>query len=85
MRVDPAALRSFALHVLEDTAATGNERPRRTWSIRLALAYLASHAADRSPFDSFCGALANDNAIGRNATLVASLNAIYRLCGVVRP
>lgn len=85
MRVDPFTLRAFSLRVLEDAIAVGAVRPRRSWAIRLALAYLASTADDRRPYDDFWRALANDNEIGRNATLVASLNAIYRLCDVARP
>ena len=83
-------LDAMALNALEEAAAGAHDTAiRRTWALRLALAYLASRASERPgfarwPFDSFWGALASRDAIGRSQSLNASLNGIYIAIGVQR-
>ena len=73
----------LALMALEEAAAAAQVAPvRRTWSLRLALAFLASRrrhgsAAPRWPFDHFWRALPHAREQDRWANLNASLNAIY--------
>jgi hypothetical protein len=78
---------AFALDALEEAVASAHLAPvRRTWALRLALAYLASrerHGAPavRWPFDNFWRSLAHQRPQDRWANLNASLNAIYLTVG----
>jgi len=89
-RVAWERLDGMALNALEEVTAGAQESPiRRTWALRLALAYLASRAGERPdfvrwPFDSFWNALNSTDKIGRSQSMNASLNGIYIAIGAVR-
>ena len=73
----------LALDALEEAAAAAHLAPvRRTWGLRLALAYLGSRErqgspAPRWPFDQFWRCLTDERRQERWANLNAALNAIY--------
>lgn len=81
---------SFALDALEEALATARDQPvRRTWALRLALAFLASRtrhgsSSDRWPFDHYWQALEHPRPNDRSASLNAALNAIYLAVDVKR-
>lgn len=79
-------LRDKALAALEEAAEQSCNGPiQRTRALRFALAYLWAYSgADRGMFDWFWRSLATDNDIGRSQNVNASLNGIYRACGVER-
>lgn len=76
-------LLTIALGALEEAAATARDGPvKRTWALRLVLAFLASRSRQgkpppRWPFDHFWQALAHHRAQDRWANVNAALNAIY--------
>ena len=78
---------TFALDALEETAAAAHDAPvRRSWALRLALAFLASRARHGSspprwPFDNFWRSLAHQRQQDRWANANAALNAIYIAVG----
>jgi len=80
----------LALDTLEEAAAAAHSAPvRRTWGVRLALAYLVSRerhgsAAPRWPFDQFWKCLPDQKQQDRWANLNAALNAIYLSVGEKR-
>lgn len=80
-------LMTLALSALEEAAATSREAPaRRSWGLRLALAFLASRGPscesfERWPFDQFWRALVHPRSNGRSGMVTASLNAIYLSLG----
>jgi hypothetical protein len=80
----------LALDALEEAAAMAHEIPvRRTWGVRLALAYLASRerhgsSAPRWPFDQFWKCLPDQRQQERWTSLNAALNAIYLSVGEKR-
>jgi len=79
---------AFALHALEEAAAQAHHgEVRRTWGLRLALAYLASR--DRSDhtrwaFEQFWRGLGHPRPRERWTVLNAALNGIYRAIGQKR-
>jgi len=81
---------SFALDALEEALASAREQPvRRTWALRLTLAFLASRTRqgtrpDRWPFDHYWQALEHPRPNDRSASLNAALNAIYIAVGEKR-
>ena|SRR5258708_36845138 len=81
---------TIALDALEEAFAAAREQPvRRTWALRLVLAFLASRTRhgsppDRRPFDNNWRALAHERLQDRTAILNASLNAIYLAVGEKR-
>ena len=83
-------LLTLALEALEEAAAAAHDGPvKRTWALRLVLAFLASRArhgspAPRWPFDRFWQALAHEREHDRWANLNAALNAIYLAVGEKR-
>lgn len=85
-----ARLLGLALDALEEVAAAAHVAPvKRTWALRLVLAFLASHArhgspAPRWPFDRFWQALAHQRPQDRWANVNAALNAIYLAVGEKR-
>jgi hypothetical protein len=80
----------IALDALEEAFAAAREQPvKRTWALRLVLAFLASRARHGSspkrwPFDNYWRALAHERPQDRTAILNASLNAIYLAVGEKR-
>lgn len=78
---------SIALDALEEAAATAHDGPvKRTWALRLVLAFLASRPRHgepppRWPFDHFWQALAHHREQDRWANVNAALNAIYVTVG----
>lgn len=78
---------SIALDALEETFAAARDRPvRRTWALRLALAFLAQRTRhgsppDRWPFVNYWRALEHPRPNDRSASLNAALNAIYLAVG----
>lgn len=78
----PDRLRQFALDALEEALAEAELGPiRRTWALRLALAYLASlHPrvwSSGEPYRDFWRALSVDGRSVRLRTLEQSLGTIY--------
>lgn len=79
-------LKAFALAALEEAAASAHDAPvKRTWALRLVLAYLASRASSRTdferwPFDEFWRSIANPDR-WRWQSVNAALNGIYRAIG----
>src|SRR5690348_7701761 len=77
----------LALDALEEAAATAHHQPvRRTWALRLALAYLASkerhgQSIPRWPFDHYWRSLIHQRPQDRWSNVNASLNAIYLAVG----
>src|SRR5690349_11179773 len=73
----------MALGALEEVAALCEHRPmRQSGALRLVLAYLASRQpCERAYFDAFWRGVAMDRPRDRSATLMASLNGIYRQVG----
>jgi hypothetical protein len=88
--ISDSRLVRLALDALEEALASAREEPvRRTWALRLALAFLASrtrHASrsKRWPFDHYWQALEHPRPNDRSASLNAALNAIYLAVGVQR-
>lgn len=80
-------LLTIALDALEEAAATAHDGPvKRTWALRLVLAFLASRTrhckpAPRWPFDHYWQALAHHREQDRWANVNAALNAIYVAVG----
>lgn len=80
----------MALDALEEAFAAARDEPvRRTWALRLVLAYLATRtrhgsSPERWPFDNYWRALAHDRPQDRTAILNAALNAIYLAVGQKR-
>ena len=78
---------AFALDALEEAAAAAHDGPvRRTWALRLVLAFLASRhrhskPSARWPFDHYWQALAHHREQDRWANVNAALNAIYVAVG----
>jgi hypothetical protein len=85
MRSTPCESRliSFALRALEEAAAQARQEPvRRTWAVRLALAYLASrtkpgHQAHDWAFDLYWKSLTANRVQERWGKMNAALNGIY--------
>lgn len=81
---------TIALDALEEAAATADDGPvKRTWALRLVLAFLASRSRHgkpppRWPFDHFWQALAHHREQDRRANVNAALNAIYVTVGQKR-
>src|SRR3954462_15988292 len=81
---------TIALDALEEAFAAARERPvKRTWALRLALAFLASRTRHGSPparwpFDNYWRALEHPRPNDRSAGLNAALNAIYLAVGEKR-
>jgi hypothetical protein len=79
-----------ALDALEEVAAATHEGPvKRTWALRLVLAYLASRARHGSqparwPFDHFWRSIATVKQQDRWGNTNAALNAIYLAVGEKR-
>ena len=84
-RIDDGRLLELALGALEQVAVEARRGPvRRTWALRLALAFLASRQPGdpvRWPFDQFWRALAVERERNRWPLVNASLNAIYVALG----
>ena len=85
----PERLRLFALDALEEALAEADVGPvRRSWALRLALAYLASlHPrswAVTDPYRDFWRALSVDGSSTRRRDLAQALATIYAWAGVVR-
>lgn len=80
-------LLTIALDALEEAAATAHDGPvKRTWALRLVLAFLASRSrhskpSPRWPFDHYWQALAHHRQQDRWANVNAALNAIYVAVG----
>jgi hypothetical protein len=78
---------TIALDALEEAAAAAHDAPvKRTWALRLVLAFLASRTRHRKPtprwpFDHFWQALAHHRQQDRWANVNAALNAIYVAVG----
>lgn len=81
-----AQLVAMALKVLEDAAAVAqHEQVRRSWGIRLALAFLVSRrSCERWPFDAFWKNMDDRHQQGRWANVNAALNGIYKQLGIRR-
>ncbi len=85
-----ARLITIALDALEEAAAAAHSEPvRRTWALRLVLAFLASRsrhgrAIPRWPFDHFWRCLADERQQDRWGNVNAALNAIYLAVGEKR-
>jgi hypothetical protein len=81
---------TIALDALEEAFAAARDQPvRRTWALRLVLAFLASRtrhgsSPERWPFDNYWRALAHERPQDRTAMLNASINAIYLAVGEKR-
>jgi hypothetical protein len=88
--VSQERLLRLALDALEEATAEAHNGPvRRSWALRLALAYLASqqrHGRDapRWPFDNYWRSLDDRRQQERWAKLNASLNAIHLTVGQKR-
>lgn len=88
--ISDSRLVALALDALEEIAAAAHEGPvKRTWALRLVLAFLASRArhgspSPRWPFDHFWQALAHHRQQERWAKANAALNAIYLAVGEKR-
>lgn len=87
--LSPERLRLFALDALEEAIAEAELRPvRRTWALRLALAYLASlhprNWAHGEPYRDFWRALALPSAAVRIRALEQALLTIYAWADVKR-
>lgn len=85
----PERLRLFALDALEEALAEAEAGPvRRTWALRLALAYLASlhpRIWSRSePYRDFWRALSFDGRSRRRRALAEALVTIYAWAEVTR-
>jgi hypothetical protein len=88
--ISESRLLNFALGALEEAAAASHDGPvKRTWALRLALAFLASRprhgsSVPRWPYDQFWQALAHHRQQDRWANVNAALNAIYVTVGQKR-
>lgn len=85
----PDRLRQFALDALEEALADADLGPvRRTWSLRLALAYLASlHPriwSSSEPYRDFWRALSLEGRSARRRALEQALATIYSWVEVKR-
>jgi hypothetical protein len=86
-RLSEERLITFALDALEEAAATAHDGPvKRTWALRLVLAFLASRSphgkpSPRWPFDHFWQNLVHHREQDRWANVNAALNAIYIAVG----
>jgi hypothetical protein len=80
-------LLTIALDALEEAAATAHDGPvKRTWALRLVLAFLASRSRHgkpprRWPFDHFGQNLVHHREQDRWANVNAALNAMYIAVG----
>src|SRR5690242_2985446 len=83
MRLTDQRLTDMALGALEEVAARCEHRSLpRSEALRLVLAYLASRqSCDRRFFDAFWRGVAMERPRDRSATLMSSLNGIYRQVG----
>lgn len=85
--VTDSRLVGLALDALEEAAAATHEGPvKRTWALRLVLAFLASRTrhskpVPRWPFDHFWQNLVHHREQDRWANVNAALNAIYVAVG----
>lgn len=83
-------LLTIALDALEEAAAMAHDGPvKRTWALRLVLAFLASRSRHgrpppRWPYVHFWQALAHHRQQDRWANVNAALNAIYVTVGQKR-
>lgn len=83
-------LLTLALDALEEAAAAAHDAPvKRTWALRLVLAFLACRSrhgspVPRSPFDHFWRSLVEQRQQDRWANVNAALNAIYLAVGEKR-
>lgn len=88
--ITDSRLVGLALDALEEAFAAAREQPvRRTWALRLVLAFLASRTrhgspVERWPFDNYWRALNHPRPHDRSASLNAALNAIYLAVGQKR-
>lgn len=85
----PDRLRRFALDALEEAVTEAESGPvRRTWALRLALAYLASlHPriwSSSEPYRDFWRALSTDGNSCRQRALETALGTIYAWAEVKR-
>lgn len=85
MTIAPDHLRLFAIVALEEAVQECRYRkPRRSFAIRLALAYLWSlRPTEREPFDTFWRAIAADG-MHRFSTADHAFTAIHRHLGLKR-
>jgi len=80
-------LLTIALDALEEVAASAHDGPvKRTWALRLVLAFLASQSRHgrpppRWPFDHFWQNVVHHREQDRWANVNAALNAIYVAVG----
>lgn len=83
MRVADEKLVYLALRALEDALDEAQNSPvKRTFAIRLALAYLASRSSGaRWPFDQFWQWMPHEERKGRFANMTCALNGIYLQVG----
>lgn len=85
----PEGLRRFAFDALEEAVADADLGPvRRTWALRLALAYLASlHPriwSSSEPYRDFWRALSEEPRTVRQRRLTDALGIIYSWADAVR-
>jgi hypothetical protein len=85
--ITDSRLVGLALHALEEVAAAAHHGPvKRTWALRLALAFPASRSRHgrpppRWPFDHFWQNVVHHREQDRWANVNAALNAIYIAVG----
>ena len=86
MRFGSDQLRDKALLALEEAVVECRyRRPRRTFALRFALAYLwATSGTDRGPFDDFWAALGHDKTPWSFGVADGALLAIYGALGLSR-
>lgn len=90
LNISEQRLISMALDALEEVAASTHSAPaRRTWALRLVLAFLASRAGDgqdgsRWAFDHFWRSIHHERPQDRWANVNAALNGIYLAVGQKR-
>lgn len=87
--LDSDRLRRFAFDALEEAIADAERGPvRRTWALRLALAYLASlHPriwSSSEPYRDFWRALSHERTGVRRRLLSEALAIIYAWAGTAR-
>lgn len=88
-RLSQDHLTKLPLDACEEALAEAEFGPvRRTWALRLSLAYLASNRPGRwlsiKPFRQFWRALPSEDAETRRHALNAALSGIYAWAGVPR-
>lgn len=83
MRVSDEVVIELALRTLEDVASKADTQPvKRSFGIRLALAYLASRSdCQRWPFDSFWQWIVWPEPVARRTNVNSALNGIYLQVG----